>query len=111
MTEEERSLDIERWKRKAKAGFYPVLPKDGKPRKQRRKERFKTHGDKLVLRRTTSPTSLRRLERYVRIANRKRSATELQDMNELASLDAELAGKETYMHLHPTRGWKKRACL
>jgi hypothetical protein len=109
MDEEQRSLDIARWKRKPKAGFYPVLPKDGKPRPERRKH--KTHGDKLLLRRNSSPTSLRRLERYFRIKNNLRSATQLNDFNENNSLDAELMGKQVFKYLHPTRGWKVKGCL
>jgi len=111
MDEETRRLDIARWKRKTKTGFYPVPPKDGLSRPERRQRAHATHADKLVLRRTTSPTSLRRLERYYRIRNNERSAAHLQDLNEVASLDAELAGKDTYVHIHPTRGKKVRGCL
>lgn len=100
-------LDILKWKNKTKeAGFYAVPPLDGKPRWERGFSSAPVAA--LLRRRLSSPTSLKRLERYIRICKNERSQTHLNDLNELNSLIAEEEGKETFKYLHATRGYMVR---
>lgn len=96
------------WMRTSKEGFYTVPPVGGKPRSERRHRATRKPVHALARRRTSSPTSLKRLERFMRIKSNIRSQTELQDRNELAALTAEEKGVETFKFLHATRGYKVR---
>lgn len=89
-------------------GFYAVPPEGGIPRAERRHNASRSPVSALSRRRTTSTSSLKRLERYMRIVNKSRSQTELKDRNELNALTAEENGLEKFKFLHATRGYKVR---